>query len=124
MLTPDFSLYIDFPVALQIYNHYRKHFIGAYLQSIGVKVFPTIAWSDENSYTWCFDGEPIGGCVAVSSVGTQADADSKRLFMRGYDAMLERLNPETIIFYGGVPAGCRGNIVRVAAFQDKFKGGV
>lgn len=25
VLTPDFSLYTDFPVAMQIYNHYRKH---------------------------------------------------------------------------------------------------
>lgn len=30
VLTPDFSLYTDFPKALQIYNHYRKHWLGAY----------------------------------------------------------------------------------------------
>ena len=28
--TPDFSLYTDFPRAIQIYNHYRKHWLGAY----------------------------------------------------------------------------------------------
>lgn len=32
VLTPDFSLYTDFPKALQIWNHYRKHWIGAYMQ--------------------------------------------------------------------------------------------
>ena len=32
VLSPDFSLYADYPKALQIYNHYRKHWIGAYLQ--------------------------------------------------------------------------------------------
>lgn len=31
VLSPDFSLYTDYPTALQIYNHYRKHWIGAYL---------------------------------------------------------------------------------------------
>ena len=56
--TPDFSLYTDFPPAIQIYNHYRKHWIGAYLQLHGVKVIPTIAWSNEDSLDWCFDGEP------------------------------------------------------------------
>ena len=28
--TPDFSTYTDFPFAVQIYNHYRKHWLGAY----------------------------------------------------------------------------------------------
>lgn len=41
--------------------------------------------------------------------------------MLGYDAMLERLAPEKIIFYGNVPDECRGNIVRIKAFTDKFK---
>ncbi|MEE1552773.1 MAG: YfbU family protein [Lachnospiraceae bacterium] len=29
VLTPDFSLYADFPTAMQIYNHYRKHYVYA-----------------------------------------------------------------------------------------------
>lgn len=119
-MTPDFSMYTDWPVAVQIWNHYRKHFIGAYIQTLGVRVYPTICWSDEKSYGWCFDGEPVGGCVAVSSVGTQRGKESRRLFLAGYEAMLERLKPETVIFYGGVPDECKGNIVRVMAFQDKF----
>lgn len=28
--TPDFSTYTDFPRIIQIYNHYRKHWLGAY----------------------------------------------------------------------------------------------
>lgn len=70
VMTPDFSMYTDWPVAVQIWNHYHKHFVGAYMQSLGIRVYPTICWSDERSFDWCFDGEPAGGCVAVSSVGT------------------------------------------------------
>ena len=29
VMTPDFSMYTDFPKIIQIYNHYRKHWIGA-----------------------------------------------------------------------------------------------
>lgn len=58
--TPDFSTYTDFPVAIQIYNHYRKHWLGAYWQQHGVNVIPTISWSDKSSFDWCFDGEPVG----------------------------------------------------------------
>ena len=46
VMTPDFSMYTDFPKAMQIYNHYRKHWIGAYLQENGIDVIPTIGWSD------------------------------------------------------------------------------
>ena len=120
VMTPDFSLYTDFPKALQIYNHYRKHFIGAYMQQMGVRVYPTISWSDKESLLWCFDGEPEHGTVCISSVGSQNNTYAKTLFKYGYDAMIERLQPETIIFYGTIPNDCKGNIVRVKAFQEKF----
>lgn len=121
VMTPDFSLYTDFPVAMQIYNHYRKHALGAYWQSLGMTVIPTLCWSDEKSFDWCFDGEPVGATVAVSSVGTQINKRAKENFLLGYNEMIKRLHPETVIFYGNVPDECRGEIVRIKTFQDKFK---
>lgn len=110
----------DFPKAIQIYNHYRKHWIGAYLQEYGCHVIPTISWSTPNSYDWCFDGEPEGGTVAVSSVGCMNSKGKKCLFLSGYNAMIEQLHPESIIFYGKVPEECKDNIVRIKAFHDRF----
>lgn len=121
VLTPDYSLYTDTPIALNLYNHYRKHWLGQYWQKNGIKVIPTICWADEKSYEWCFDGEPSKSVVAVSSVGTQKDTDAKRLFVNGYDAMLERLQPETILFWGHIPAECRGNICPVETFYRRFE---
>lgn len=120
VMAPDFSLYTDFPKAVQIYNHYRKHWLAAYWQSKGVNVIPTIGWSDEESYEWCFDGEPKHCCVAISSVGCMMNQNSKKLFLAGYEEMIKRLEPEQIIFYGKVPDECKGNIVRIKAFQEKF----
>ena len=91
------------------------------MQENGVNVIPTISWSTPDSYEWCFDGEPTNGTVAVSSVGTQKNKKAKELFVQGYQEMVNRLEPETIIFYGNVPEECMGNIVHVRAFQDKFK---
>lgn len=119
--TPDFSTYTDFPRAVQIYNHYRKHWLSAYWQQNGITVIPTISWADRDSFAWCFDGEPVGGVVAVSSVGTQLNKESRKLFMDGYNEMLARLQPERIFFYGLVPDQCAGNIIPVAAFQDSIK---
>lgn len=121
VLTPDFSLYTDYPAAIQIYNHYRKHALGAYWQRKGLTVIPTIAWSDTASFEWCFDGEPKGGTVAVSSVGTQRNDHTKELFLNGYREMMKILYPETVIFCGNVPEECEGNIIGIGAFQDKFK---
>ena len=112
-MSPDYSLYMDFPVALQIYNHYRKHYIGAYCQLNGITVIPTIAWSDQQSFAWCFDGEPRESVVSVSSVGCMKNAESKRVFITGYKEMISRLQPSKIIFYGDIPDECTGNIIHV-----------
>lgn len=119
--TPDFSTYVDFPRAVQIYNHYRKHWLGAYWQQHGITVIPTISWADKDSFAWCFDGEPVGGAVAVSSVGTQLNKECGRRFLEGYNEMISRLQPERIFFYGIVPDQCTGNIVPIAAFQDSVR---
>ena len=121
VLSPDWSMYVDWPVIVQMWNHYRKHFVGAYLQDMGVTVYPSINWSDKKSIDWCFDGEPVGGCVAVSSIGTQMNDVSRRGFMYGYDAMIERLRPTTVLFMGNVPEGCRGNIIKIEEFQKRLR---
>lgn len=122
--TPDFSTYTDFPKAIQIYNHYRKHWCGAYWQENGVRVIPTVSWSDKDSFEWCFDGEPTGSVVAVSSVGTQGNKECARLFVRGFEEMVRRLQPVRIIMYGHIPDACREsgvNITEVKAFQSKWR---
>ena len=120
VLTPDFSLYTDFPKALQIYNHYRKHWLGAYWQLHGINVIPTIGWSNRDSFEWCFDGEPTQGVVAVSSVGTQVKKEAREKFIEGYMEMVKRLQPTQIIFYGNVPDECKGNIVHIKQFTGKW----
>lgn len=121
VMSPDFSTYTDFPKAIQIYNHYRKHWVGAYLQMHGIDVIPTISWSDKDSFDWCFDGEPVGGAVAVSSVGCMNSKRRKELFLAGYREMVDRLRPETIIFYGQIPERCEGSIVQIKPYSEKFK---
>ena len=130
--TPDFSMYTDFPLALQINSHYRKHWLGAYWQSKGITVIPTICWSDERSFEWCFDGEPEKSTVVVSSVGTQLNERSKRLFLLGYQQMMSRLQPQMVLFHGRIPAeitvkmgGANGEnspiIVPIAAYQERLR---
>ena len=120
VMTPDFSLFADYSRAVQIYNHWRKHQLGAYWQRFGVNTIPSISWADRDSFSWCFDGEPEGGTVAVSSVGTMKNKDSRKLFINGYREMRTRLQPEKIIFFGDVPDECSGNIEHHAPYYETF----
>lgn len=115
--SPDFSIYQDTPEALNIYCHYMKHWLAAYWQSYGIKVIPTMGWGTKKSFSWCFDGEPQNATVIVSSIGWGKEKDISG-FMRGYDAMLEKLNPSKILFYGQVFDECEGNIEKIAPFYN------
>ena len=122
--TPDFSTYTDFPMAVQIYNHYRKHWLGAYWQDHGMTVIPTISWGNHDSYKWCFSGEPVGGCVAVSSVGTQINSDASALFLDGYTEMIKRLRPVRIFLHGSAPQECYEfgvDVANIDAYYQKWR---
>ena len=123
MLSPDFSMYMDYPKAMQMWKHYQKHWLGAYMELFGIKVIPTIGWSDKESFKWCFDGEPKNSIVAVSSIGTQKYKESKKAFLEGYKKMLEILKPTKILFWGIVPKEIeKTNIIEMGYIMDeKFK---
>ena len=42
VVQPDFSLYYNFPVALQIFNKYRNHWLGNFFSFYGISVIPNI----------------------------------------------------------------------------------
>jgi len=96
LLSPDYSLYTDMPLALQIKNTFKNRWCGAYWQSLGLNVIPTIEWGDERSFDFCFDGVEEGSIVAVSTYGKQKIEEE---FMKGYNEMLKRIKPCAIICY-------------------------
>ena len=119
VLTPDFSPYADMPLATQIFNHYRKHWVGALMQEYGVKVVPTIRASrDERSLDFYLDGEPKGGVVCISSMWTPDD-EAREYFLREYETMRKTLKPEKIYVYGNEVEGLKGNIEYIQPFTRK-----
>lgn len=123
--SPDFSPYADFPKVIQLYNHYRKHWCGAYWQSRGLTVIPTITWSSPDTLEWAFDGEPVGGVVALSSFGMFGTDEVKAWLMDGYAEMIRRLEPVKVIWKGRVPDELAddeksGLICKIESFTDKW----
>ena len=102
VLTPDFSLFTDWPRIVQQWNHYRSQWLGRYWQEQGLKVIPTINWSTSDSYPWAFAGIPIRQIVAISTPDPR-DRITAPLFTQGYRAMLETLQPRSVWVYGKLP---------------------
>lgn len=99
LLSPDFSMYTDFPLAVQIMQHYKKHWVARFWQEQGLTVIPTICWSTQKSYEFCFEGEPHNSIVAVSDICCCRNPEAKELFQKGYDEMIKRLNPSKVLFF-------------------------
>lgn len=103
VITPDFSLYREMPLAMQIWNTYRNRAIAHWLQYNGVKIVPNVRWGDERTYKFAFEGLMARGSVAVSTNGCIRNKVERRYFQKGLAVMVEALKPETIINYSQTP---------------------
>ena len=95
-LTPDFSCYSDIAKEEQWASIYLNRLIGAYWQTQGLVVIPTITWGNEETFDFCFEGVEQGSVIAVSTIGT---AKNKKMFMTGFIRMCEVIKPEKVICY-------------------------
>lgn len=100
-LSPDFSLYLDMPMAMKIWNVYRSRLIGQYLQECGCIVIPTVSWAETETFEFCFDGLPKNSTVSVSTIGVKKDEHSMLIWKQGMDEMIKRISPKQILLYGG-----------------------
>lgn len=100
-LTPDFSLYPEMPRIVQMWNVFRSRWCGAWMSQHGIEVIPTVTWSDEASWDFCFRGLAPGGTVAVSTVGIiRASSVEQARFVSGFEAMVAAVTPVRVIIYG------------------------
>lgn len=118
ILSPDFSLYLDMPMPMKIWNIYRSRQIGQYYQSQGIKVIPTLSWAEKETFEFAFKGIPKGSIVSVSTIGVKRNKDAFQIWKDGMDAMINEIQPSTILVYGGELDYDYGNI-EVIYFENK-----
>ena len=118
ILTPDFSLYMDMPMPMKIWNVYRSRQIGAYYQSMGMRVIPTISWAEEETFQFCFLGIPKGSIVSVSTIGVKQNSEALEIWEAGMREMIEQIEPSAILVYGGELDFDYGDI-KVIYFDNK-----
>ena len=86
----------------QIESVAKNRWVGAYWQSKGLIVVPTISWGLSQSYEFCFDGIASDCTVAMSSYGCCRSNKDKFKFEDGFVMAVERLRPRSVLFHGSI----------------------
>ena len=102
VITPDFSQFVNMNEAQRRYNAYCNRALGAYWQNNGVNIIYNVTWSVPDSYGYSFSGVPKNSVVAVNCMGIRGCNASKYLWLKGYNEMLKRMSPKSIVRYGDV----------------------
>lgn len=110
LLSPDFSTYADMNLWRQLESVAKNRWCGCYWQEQGLTVIPTISWSTPRSYEFCFDGVEKNSIIAIGMIGCK---QNKKEFLRGYNYMLSKIEPEAVICFGTPFDEMRGNIIPV-----------
>ena len=110
VLSPDYSLYAEMNPWRQIESVGKNRWVAAKWQNAGLVVIPTFSWGLSRSYEFCFDSVEKHCIAAIGMIGCKGD---KKLFLRGYYQMLDKIEPEAIICFGDPYKEMDGNIIPV-----------
>ena len=101
IVAPDYSLFGDFPNALQIFNVYRSKICFCWLASnTEAKILPNVRWSFPFTFEYCFDGIVKGSNVAIGIMGLIKRNDNRAMFLEGFRRMVDTIKPKSILVYG------------------------
>lgn len=103
VISPDYSLYYDMPLCMQVWNTYRGRALAYWLQENGVEIIPNIRWGDERTFETACLGVESGKTIAVGTHGCIKTVAGKKMFIAGFDYVINRLKPKTVIVYGRMP---------------------
>lgn len=102
VILPDFSLYRDMPLVMQIWNIYRSRAIGCWLQKNDILVIPNIRYGDERTFRLSCCGIEKNSVIAIGSNGTYQHNVDKAIFDKGLDVVIKSIEPIAIIIYGSL----------------------
>lgn len=117
-LTPDYSVFTDWPKALCIWNSYRAKLLGALWQFHGIDVIPSLMWGDPSQFDYLFEGLPVGGTFAISTGHSRGD---EYVFKKFYLEALSRCSPDIVLIYGqGLKPWCEDQGVSVKRYDSRL----
>ncbi|MDE6482505.1 MAG: DUF4417 domain-containing protein [Rikenellaceae bacterium] len=106
VIGPDFSVYANYPFPVVLRNIYDSRVIARYLQMGGVKIIPNVVWINPQSYSYVFEGQPVGSVISVNSTCIPVrDKRAQTLWLHGYREAIDRLSPVSVLRYGRIIPG-------------------
>lgn len=103
IISPDYSLYYDMPLCMQIWNTYRGKALACWLYENGVEIIPNVRWGDERTFKLACLGVEQNKTIAVGTHGCIKTVDGRNMFIAGFDYVINKLKPKTVIVYGRMP---------------------
>jgi hypothetical protein len=121
VLAPDFSLYMDMPLVIKLWNVYRSRVLAKFWQRRNVKVVPVLQWAGKDTYEFAFDGIAPGSPVAVSAVGVRDDKTAVKFWRAGMTEAMKVVKPGVVLLYGDCPEFDFGSaeVLPYASFQEE-----
>lgn len=124
IISPDYSLYYDMPLSMQIWNTYRGKALAQWFQQNGVEIIPNVRWGDERTYELACLGIESCKTIAISTHGCIKTHNAKTMFVSGFDYVLNKLNPKNVVVYGRMPdkifALAKMQGVQLISFESEF----
>ena len=96
---PDFSIFSDWPDAVNIYSVFRSRLISRFWQDNGIKVIPTLMFGGVKTLEYAFIGIPKNQILALP-VPACMNQDEFENFIAGYDVIRHELKPRLLICFG------------------------
>ncbi|MBP5492754.1 MAG: DUF4417 domain-containing protein [Clostridiales bacterium] len=116
--TLDFSMHPDMGFKEVLQATYDNRWSGAFLQSNGKKVIPTVGWVGPEYYDITFAGLRNGGVFIISTLGVN-NPGCRQLFLSGYLEMRKRFPDSKIICVGNYVSGMDSDVCFVK-YEDSF----
>ena len=121
ILSPDYSLYVNMVEIQRQWNDFRNKLLSAFYQKWNVTVIASPSWSaDMNNFKRYMEGWPHKSVIAINSTGVCRDKRSRHIWLDGYFAMLDILQPTHILRYGGMIDGERREISTYYSNNNKI----
>jgi len=114
VVTPDLSIRDGMPPHERFHSAWLNRAVGAFFQSRGLQVIPSVRWSTETDLEVMLDGLPCQSAVVLSVQSMVRDFRALQTLSRGIPILLERLAPKQVFLYGQAPEGIAKKLHRVA----------
>jgi hypothetical protein len=100
VISPDFSVYRNMPVALKIEHTYRNQLLGAWLQARGLNVIPNVRLSGHASVPYALAGVPRQSSIAIGLHGCTRNKANRIHVLEEIRLICDLQEPTSLIVYG------------------------